>query len=329
MNMMPKEQLPLSESRLPVGGPSNGPNNTDARDNAPVPPKVWNFQAAESVIELFNQATQANLHCPMRKGSTTYLPDRGTLVMTGDLHDHVVNLQRILRLSALDASPDRHVILHEVIHGERMIEGRDLSIRMLARVAALKVQYPGQVHLLLGNHELAQLFNSDILKSGQSVVRLFEDGMDYIYADQADTVREAMRGFIRSMLLAVKCANGLFCSHSLPSPRQFAAFDPAVIDRLPTDEDFAGPVGSAYAMVWGRNHTQEIADDLADEWRTRLFIMGHQPAEMGYHIEGENMIVLASDHRHGVAMPLDLSRPYQTIDDLVGELVPLASVPLE
>ena len=57
----------------------------------------------------------------------------------------------------------------------------------------------------------------------------------------------------------------------------------------------------------------------------RLFVMGHQPAEMGYFALGESMLVIGSDHDHGQGLPIDLARRYQR-DDLVRELVPLASV---
>lgn len=78
-------------------------------------------------------------------------------------------------------------------------------------------------------------------------------------------------------------------------------------------------------MVWGRSHTQEVADHLAAAWGVRLFVMGHQPADEGHLAEGDTMLVLASNHAHGVALPLDLSRTY-TRDELVERLLPLAGV---
>jgi hypothetical protein len=279
---------------------------------------------AKIVIDLFERAAQSNLDAPGRRGAVLDLPEHGRLVITGDLHDNALNYQRILKLARLSQKPTNHLILHEMIHGPTQVNGCDLSVRILARIAALKLQYPNQVHLLQANHELAQLGGEGILKDGASVVEAFEAGIDLLYANDAQQVIDAMNAFIVSLLLAVRCPNGVFCSHSLPSPRKLQKFDPAVIDRLPTEADLA-PRGDAYLMVWGRNHTQELADALADAWGASQFVMGHQPAEMGYETQGQTMIILASDHSHGVALPIDLSKSYDQ-DALVARIVPLASV---
>lgn len=287
------------------------------------------------VIDVFDRAAQANLNTPLRKGAAVHLPNKGRLLMTGDLHDHGLNFHRILKLAQLHKSPTNHLILHEVIHGPARINGRDLSIRMLARVAALKLEFPDQVHVLQSNHELAQCLGEGIMKDGVSVIDAFDEGLIMLFDERADEVREAMARYIKTLLLAVRCANGVFCCHSLPAPRRIERFDKTILDRVPTDEDLSGPVagsrlsgggaGSAHDMVWGRHHNQKIADELAEAWNAKVFVMGHQPAEMGYETEGDTILILASDHDHGVALPIDLSRRY-TRDQLVEELVPLASV---
>ena len=280
---------------------------------------------AQVVIDLFSRASRESLENPYRKGSCCHLPAKGRLLMTGDLHDHLPNYHRIVMLADLDASPDNHLILHEVIHGEHMIDGRDHSVRMLARVAALAVRYPGQVHVMLGNHELAQLTGAEILKGGNSSVALYEEGLEFIFDEESDAVRLAMHQFIRSMLLAVHCPNGVFCSHSLPSPHAMATFDAGIIDRVPTDDDMQHG-GSAYSLVWGRDHDEMLAEDLADDWDARIFVVGHQPVDAGYELEGESMIVLNSDDNHGVVLPIDLARRYADRAALVEEMIPLASV---
>lgn len=301
---------------------SDRPSSSD--HSRTIPGAGLDLQDAAVVAGVLDRAAEANLAEPTRRGSTAHLPAGLNLLMTGDLHDHGLNLQRILKLAALHRGPRHHVVLHEIIHGPNLVNGRDLSIRTLARVAHLKVRHPEQVHLLQANHELAQYGRRGISKEGVDVVAAFEDGVHFIYADDAEAVLAAMRRFIASLLLAVRCPNGVLCSHSVPSPRKLEQFDPSVIDRTPTDEDLA-PQGSAYLMVWGRNHTPELADRLARAWDAKLFVMGHQPAEMGYQIETRSMLVLASDHSHGVALPIHTSRAYD-LDRLIESMVPLASV---
>jgi hypothetical protein len=281
---------------------------------------------AAVVIDLFDRAAQANLDSPWRQGGTVHLPEQGRLIMTGDLHDHGLNFQRILKYADLHRRPDTHLVLHEIVHGPHRINGRDLSIRTLARVADLKLQFPDRVHILQANHELAQMHGEEISKAGVSVVKAFNDGVDFLYAEDADAVRAAMGRYIQSLLLAVRCPYGILCTHSLPSPRKLEEFDPGVIDRVPTEADLAIN-GSAYNLVWGRRHTQALADELSEAWGVEQFVMGHQPAEMGHEVEGDSMIVLNSDHDHGVLLPMDLTRPYR-LYDLVGQIVPLAAVVL-
>lgn len=281
---------------------------------------------AKAVIDVFTQAEQACLDTPGRNGAVVDLPDTGKLLMSGDLHDNTQNFRRLLKLADLDSSRQNDLILHEVIHGPDLVNGLDLSVQMLVRVAALKCRYPKQVFVLQSNHELAQYRHEGILKEGRDTVESFDKGIDYLYADQADNVREAMYGYLRSLLLAVRCANGLFFSHSLPGNNRMRTFDPGVIDRVPTHEALEGK-GDLYHMVWGRNQKQDTADKLAKAWGCKQFVMGHQPADMGYEPFGDTMLVLASDHAHGVALPVDLSRTYDQ-EKLIESLVPLASVTL-
>lgn len=281
---------------------------------------------ADAVAELFRQSERANLDSPGRAGAVVDLPDTGRLMMTGDLHDNAQNYQRLLKLAQLDAGPGNRLILHEVIHGPNLVNGLDLSVRMLARVAALKCRYPDQVFVLQSNHELAQLRHEGILKEGRNTAESFDEGIDFLYADKSDDVREAMNGYLRSLLLGVRCANGVFASHSIPSNNRMKKFDPAVIDRVPTEEELSEK-GDVYHMVWGRNQTQATADTLAEAWGCTQFVMGHQPADMGYEMQEETMLILASDHSHGVALPIDLARTYDQ-EQLIGAIIPLASVTL-
>ena len=278
----------------------------------------------QDAIWIFQQAAQANLNSANRRGATAHLAEGQELLITGDLHDNGVNLLRILKRADLQRGADRHLVLHEIVHGPNFVSGCDLSIRTLARIAVLKLQNPDQVHLMLGNHELAQLGGGGISKDGVDVVKAFNEGAYFIYGEQAEAVLSAMQIFIRSFLLAVRCPNDILCCHSVPSPRKLDQFDHTVIDRVPTVDDLMAR-GHAHDMVWGRNHTPETAAELARRWSTNLFVMGHQPAEMGYVVETPTMLVIASDHEHGMVLPINTSKSYD-MDNLVENLVPLASV---
>lgn len=247
------------------------------------------------------------------------------VVMSGDLHDHVLNFQRLVKLARLEESKRHLLILHEICHGSRLICGCDFSVRLLAQVAALKCRWPEQVHVLLSNHDMAQALGQEILKEGRGMVQAFNDGLDYIFGpENAGRVRTGMGEFVRSLPLAVRLPNGILCTHSLPSPFQMEGFDLGVLDRELVEEDYF-PGGAAYAMVWGRGHTAEQAERLAEAWGVELFVMGHQPVDMGYQVENDRMLVLASNHEHGVGLPIDTWRRY-SMQELVEAIVPLAAV---
>lgn len=292
--------------------------------NPQLPWSDIDLQDADTVIQLFENAAIANESSSRREGACIRLEGQGRLMMTGDLHDHGTNLLKILKLSQLSQSDSNHVILHEMVHGPHRINGCDLSVRTLARVAAVKRSFPDQVHLLHSNHDLAQLMGQPISKDGVSMIDAFNDGVDFIFGHAADDVRAALGRFIHSFALAVRCGNGIFCSHSLPGPRRMAHFDLQIVERTLRNEDLESG-GSAHLMVWGRNHHDALAKQLGDAWQAKVFVIGHQPAEMGYATEGGSILILASDHEHGVALPIDLDRSY-TLPELVERLVPLASV---
>ena len=61
-------------------------------------------------------------------------------------------------------------------------------------------------------------------------------------------------------------------------------------------------------LVWGRYQTLSALKALSDLFDVDFFICGHQPQEDGYDIIHDRMVILASDHNHGVFLPLDLNK---------------------
>lgn len=285
---------------------------------------------AASVAAVLHHCAASLRDHPLRRGASIHLPAEGRLTVTGDLHDNGFNLERVRRVAQLNASPDHHLILHEVIHGDNLVNGADLSIRTLAQVADLHNRFPTQVHLLQSNHELAQYLGEGIQKDGLAVVEAFDHGLSDLYGDAAEDVAEAVRAYVRGLPLCVRVAPpagealGLFVSHSLPAPRRIEPFDKTVIDRDLDDADLQ-PRGSAYDMVWGRHHNRKILDELADAWGVSCFLLGHQPAELGWETVAGRALVLASDHQNGVAVPLDLGRAW-TIEAVAEQAVMLNEV---
>jgi len=270
---------------------------------------IWktNFQDAGEVIALLAEATERSLHGIYRDRSVVRLPARGKLVMTGDLHDHAIHLEKILNYARLDESADHHVYFHELIHGENLVNGMDFSHRMLLRMAELMCRYPDQVHPMLANHEISQFSQAGVSKGAGDQVQLFNDAVEWAFQDDAEEVSAGLYRFLRSWPLAIMAENGIMAAHSLPAERVMSVFDAGILKRDLVEDDFTPRTGSAYMLVWGRHHSPEHLERLAELFGVKAFCLGHEHAENGYQLVGKNTMVLNSDHERGAILAVDLS----------------------
>lgn len=276
---------------------------------------------ADQVIETFAAAGDENRLSPMRKGQVVTLPAQGEVWMTGDIHDHRTNFSKFLKAANLAANPQRHIVLHELIHGDHYdASGAEDSWRTLYQAAQAKCNFPNQVHFLLANHDLAQIHGEGIMKAGQSVCEAFNAAVQRDFGDRATLVTVAITEFLLTLPLAIRCPNGLFFCHSLPNDEQIKTFDFSVFDRDPLrPEDYRRKTGPVYQLIWGRKTTPAGAAMFADQVAARMIVTGHQPQDMGYAVNGDRHLIIASDHNHGVFLPVNLDQNYD-MDLLVRSL---------
>ena len=284
---------------------------------------------ADDIIALFESATRAMLTSPLRRGCAVNLPPHGRLLATGDLHDNQFHLRAIVQYARLEQSADHHVVLHELIHGEQLLNGMDFSHRMLARVAELVREFPQQVHPMLANHELSQLTGAGVSKGAGNSVKNFKDAIHFTFGDDGDRVETAVCDFIAAMPLAVRSGDednpGVLCAHSLPNAATFDRFDPTILDRDLVDADRIRPDGHAYLMTWGRGYNTDVIDALAAAWNVRLFCLGHQHVESGVEAMEPRVIILNSDHASARMLPIDLA-DVPNADDALLYAMPLSAV---
>jgi hypothetical protein len=148
------------------------------------------------------------------------------------------------------------------------------------------------------------------MKAGLSVCEAFTAGVRRDFGDRVDAVSIAISEFFLSLPLAVRCPNGLFFCHSLPTDSQIDAFDFTVFDRPLTGPDYMRRTGPVYQLIWGRNMTPATAEKFGDMVGANILITGHQPQDTGYGVNGERHLILASDHNQGVFLPLNLAEKY-------------------
>ena len=266
---------------------------------------------AEEVIEVFGTATDENGIDPFREQQVINLPAEGEVFIAGDIHDNRRNFDKLLAVADIPNHPERHLILQELIHGDHIdAEGAEGSWEILYRAALLKCDYPKQVHFLLANHDLAQIHGEGIMKAGMSVCEAFNRGIKRDFAADRYKVQIAITEFLLSFPLAIRCPNGLFFCHSLPTDDQVETFDYTVFNRPLTGEDYKRRTGPVYQLVWGRHTSPAAAEKFAQNLSTQIFVTGHQPQETGHRVNGEHNLIIASEHSQGVFLSADLSQPY-------------------
>jgi hypothetical protein len=280
----------------------------------------------DQVVETFGAAGDENKLSPLRQGQVVTLPGDGEVWMTGDIHDHRINFRKLLAAADLGSNPQRHLVLHELIHGDHFDRsGAEDSWRTLHEAAQLKCNFPDQVHFLLANHDLAQIHGEGIMKAGFSVCEAFNAGVKRDFGSSATLATVAITEFLLTLPLAIRCPNGLFFCHSLPTDEQIKALDFSVFDRELSAPDYKRRVGPVYQLIWGRNVTPAGAAEFAGNVGAKLLITGHQPQDMGYSVNGPQHLIVASDHNQGVFVPLSLSEPYD-MDAVVMKITKFVSL---
>lgn len=251
-----------------------------------------------------------------RRGTVVELPKSAEVLIAGDLHGNLANFRAILELADLGRHPERHLVLQEFVHGAgRYPQGGCTSHQLLDLVAALKCQYPHRVHLLLGNHELAEWTGRLVAKAGVPMNALFQQGIQTAYPERFADVLGGYHQFFSSMLLGVRTRNRVFVSHSIPPERFWDRFDPGIFELPVLPAADYGPDTSVYQLLWGRdvgaNASQRFAALVNADW----LVTGHIASEMGYSIPNPRQIIVDCVARPAACLLLPTDRPVQALVD--------------
>ena len=280
---------------------------------------------AQKIIQLCRKGAELNRSCRFRKGNIINLPEMGKVIVAGDLHGHRRNFERIKKLADLENNNWNHVVLQEIIHGGPEDDyGGCLSWQLLFDVIRYKMKFPDQVHILLGNHDTATICNTSVLKAGKEMNRAMQAAMQRHFEDDYDQVYAAMTDYLLSQPLAIRCANRIWISHSLPADQFVEDFDLSIFNRPYTLDDIERP-NPVYLLTWGRRHSAEALKRLGEMFDVDAFILGHQPQEMGWALVGPNTLILASEHNFGCLLQFELDKSYSAAG-LAGNIIPLNTI---
>jgi hypothetical protein len=231
---------------------------------------------------------------PGRRGHTLALQNCAEVLVAGDLHGHVPHFQAMLKIADLANNPTRHFILQEVIHGKyRYPQGGDKSHQLVDLFAALKCQFPKQVHYVPGNHELAQWTDRPVLKADENQNALFREGVDEAYGPAfGPQLYAAYLELFQALPAAIRAPNGVLICHSLPAPRSLALFDPVRLERDAYSEEDLQPGGSVHSLLWGRDASPDAAANFLRKMGCDLLISGHIACDEGFAVPNDRQVIV-------------------------------------
>ena len=116
--------------------------------------------------------------------------------------------------------------------------------------------------------------------------------MRHAYGPSAADVVRAYNDLFRISPLAVRTEHGLFACHTLVPGRWLPAFDPArLTDEAYPDAEY-GPGGLVYAILWGRDTSEETAAEFARKVGAGWLITGHIATDAGFLLPNPRQVIV-------------------------------------
>jgi hypothetical protein len=252
-------------------------------------------EQVEVIVADCGRAAAENLRTPGRVGNvielTADLADE--VMVTGDIHGHRRNFDQLCTLAELDRRPRRHLVLQEVCHGGPVYpsNGGCMSHTILEDVVRLILRYPGRIHFLLSNHELAEITDYPIQKNKLLLNLMFRLGLQEVYGPAAGRVREAYVEFLQTCPLAARLASGVFISHSVPEEVDSRGFDTTVFSRRIDPPEYFEQ-GEIFNLVWGRDYRPENVDAFAELVGASVLVNGHEPCRQGFQTPNSRQVII-------------------------------------
>lgn len=250
----------------------------------------------------------ANLATPTQHGFLVELPAEGDILIAGDIHGNMSNLRRIIQVADLQGHPGRHLVLQELVHELDSLDEVCKSYRLVEMAAKLKLVFPSRVHILLGNHEFAEILDLGIGKNGRALNAAFEEGLRQCFGERWKEAKDALCGFWRSCPLAIHTQNRLFISHSTPQLDMIDGLSLDYFKKVSPAEVFQreGPV---FSMLWDRAYEQEAADAVAARMDADVLIVGHTACPEGFRVPNSRHVIVDSKDFQAKCLLLPLAQP--------------------
>jgi hypothetical protein len=263
----------------------------------------------------------------MLAGRVRILPQRGTLLVSGDLHGHLGDFATLrgvfedLRTRFVEA---HWVLLGDLVHGPsdeararqpELYDAPDESWAVIAAVRELVARHPGRVHVVLGNHDYGHV-------GGPHTAKFHADEVAQLEASLSPAQLEQLRALYASALLAVVAPCGALLCHGSPNLSLLALAD---LDRvcLPPQTDRERALIAAVVQGYGQPGpvaTEVLACASRDAGhRLTMILHGHDRDEVGWFTEGGNQlcpVIFGAPRAQRRYLRLDLGVQYRSLADL-------------
>lgn len=257
------------------------------------------------------------------------LPDRGTLLVSTDLHGNLEDFERLRALfeEAHRADPDgaHWVFLGDAVHGpsDEARESKpdlygyaDQSLLMVQGILAVQQAYPGRVHFVLGNHDHGHV-------GGPHTSKFHEDEVTWLEASASAEELAAMRRLFEEALLAVAAPCGLLMTHGAPneSLERLEDLDALSLTGEGNDERQEGILRSLLTHYGQPDPiaARVLANVSRGGLDLRVIVHGHDRDERGWFAEGQRQLCLCifgATRANKRYLRVDLGGSYRDVSSL-------------
>lgn len=251
------------------------------------------------------------------------LPKKGRLIVVTDIHGNKDDFDKYIDIWD-DKNPFCHILfLGDLIH--EVEYGKDLSLDILDEIYRYYIHLPN-FHVLIGNHELAQITNDDIHKYEINQTYEFNNHIQDKIKNlkMGDITQEQGEKYYNHILRKFDyfCVtdNGFFFSHAGISNQALDCLINQSVDLFnldinePTDYKFLDE------MLWSRpydEYTEKEINTFLDITKNKFMCVGHTP-QNGMHVLGNQLIFDSSfctDNKY--YLDIDLSKDYKDIFEVI------------
>lgn len=258
-------------------------------------------------------------------GRKLILPDRGSVLVSTDLHGNGNDFRALRRL--FEEAPDttHWVILGDAVHAPdsrsrasnaELYDYPDESAQIVTQILALTRTSSGRVHFVLGNHDHGHV-------GGPHTAKFYADEVSALEDTLSAAEKRDFAALFGGALLCVVAPCGAVLCHGSPDDALERLDDLDAISFLPQDNsDYHRHLLETFLRSYGQPNdvTQRFLGAVSRSGVSATFVLhGHDRDESGWFTEGEHQgcpVLFGAPRANKRYAWLDLGARYRDVNDL-------------